>query len=71
MESYKTQVRALREALKAGEASGALAPFDSMAFLTRMRMTHAAQNKCRTPAITPNCPAPAAGVVPPPPELTE
>ena len=27
------------------------------------------QNKCRTPAIKPNWPAPAAGVVPPPPEL--
>ncbi|PFH12795.1 type II toxin-antitoxin system ParD family antitoxin [Burkholderia sp. JKS000303] len=40
LESHETQVRALQEALKAGEASGAPRPFDSEAFLTRMRVSH-------------------------------
>lgn len=40
LESHETQVRALQEALKAGEASGAPKPFDSEAFLVRMRATH-------------------------------
>ncbi|WP_175688197.1 type II toxin-antitoxin system ParD family antitoxin [Burkholderia anthina] len=40
LESHETQVRALQEALKAGEASGAPKPFDSEAFLTRMRESH-------------------------------
>lgn len=40
LESHETQVRALQEALKAGEASGAPVPFDSEAFLARMRATH-------------------------------
>ncbi|MGN6314730.1 type II toxin-antitoxin system ParD family antitoxin [Trinickia sp.] len=40
LESHEAQVRALQEALKAGEASGAPAPFDSEAFLKRMRVTH-------------------------------
>ncbi|WP_270956537.1 type II toxin-antitoxin system ParD family antitoxin [Burkholderia pseudomallei] len=40
LESHEAQVRALQEALKAGEASGTPAPFDSEAFLARMRATH-------------------------------
>ncbi|AYZ65186.1 type II toxin-antitoxin system ParD family antitoxin [Burkholderia multivorans] len=40
LESHETQVRALQEALKAGEMSGAPAPFDSDAFLARMRAKH-------------------------------
>lgn len=40
LESYETQVRALQEALKAGEASGEPMPFDSNAFLARMRAVH-------------------------------
>lgn len=40
LESHETQVRALQEALKAGEASGAPKPFDSEAFLVRMRAMH-------------------------------
>lgn len=40
LESHETQIRALQEALKAGEASGAPAPFDSEAFLVQMQATH-------------------------------
>lgn len=40
LESHETQMRALQEALKAGEESGAPKPFDSEAFLVRMRATH-------------------------------
>lgn len=40
LETHETQVRALQEALKAGEASGAPTPFDSEAFLKRMRATY-------------------------------
>ena len=40
LESHESQVRALQEALKAGEDSGAASPFDSAAFLERMRATH-------------------------------
>ncbi|MDN7488354.1 antitoxin [Burkholderia sp. AU31652] len=40
LESHETQVRALQEALKAGEASGTPQPFDNEAFLARMRATH-------------------------------
>ena len=40
LESHEAQVRALQEALKAGEASGAPTPFASEAFLERMRVTH-------------------------------
>ncbi|WP_241299935.1 type II toxin-antitoxin system ParD family antitoxin [Burkholderia stabilis] len=40
LESHETQMRALQEALKAGEASGAPKPFDSEAFLVRMRTAH-------------------------------
>jgi antitoxin ParD1/3/4 len=40
LESRDMQVRALQEALKAGEVSGALRPFDREAFLARMRAAH-------------------------------
>ncbi|WP_028222683.1 type II toxin-antitoxin system ParD family antitoxin [Paraburkholderia oxyphila] len=40
LESHETQVRALQEALKAGESSGDPKPFDSEAFLARMRTTY-------------------------------
>ncbi|VWC77960.1 addiction module antidote protein [Burkholderia lata] len=40
LESHEAQVRALQEALQAGEASGAPKPFVSEAFLARMRATH-------------------------------
>lgn len=40
LESHETQVRALQEALRAGEASGPPTPFDSEAFLERMRAMH-------------------------------
>ncbi|AWG33318.1 MULTISPECIES: type II toxin-antitoxin system ParD family antitoxin [Burkholderia] len=40
LESHETQMRALQEALKAGEGSGTPKPFDSEAFLARMRATH-------------------------------
>ncbi|ABB08393.1 putative transcriptional regulators, CopG/Arc/MetJ DNA-binding domain protein [Burkholderia lata] len=43
LESHETQMRALQEALQAGDASGASGapePFDSEAFLARMRATH-------------------------------
>ncbi|MBC8726341.1 type II toxin-antitoxin system ParD family antitoxin [Paraburkholderia sp. 31.1] len=40
LESHDMQIRALQEALKAGEDSGTPRPFDSEAFLTRMRTTH-------------------------------
>lgn len=41
LESHESQVRALQEALKAGEDSGAAAPFDAASFLERMRASHA------------------------------
>lgn len=40
LESHETQMRALQEALKAGEASGEPHAFASEAFLVRMRTTH-------------------------------
>ncbi|KWE99086.1 antitoxin [Burkholderia ubonensis] len=40
LELHESQVRALQEALKAGETSGAPAPFNSDAFLARMRAKH-------------------------------
>jgi len=40
LESHENQVRALQEALKAGEDSGAAIPFDTTSFLKRMRATH-------------------------------
>ncbi|WP_318828510.1 type II toxin-antitoxin system ParD family antitoxin [Burkholderia cepacia] len=41
LETQETELRALQEALKAGEASGAPTAFDSQAFLARMRVKHA------------------------------
>jgi antitoxin ParD1/3/4 len=43
LESHETQVRALQEALKAGEESGAPAPLDGERFLARMRETYGGQ----------------------------
>jgi antitoxin ParD1/3/4 len=43
LEAHETQIRALQEALKAGELSGEPVPFDSDAFLTRMRAKHGVQ----------------------------
>jgi antitoxin ParD1/3/4 len=40
LESHESQVRALQEALKAGEESGAAVPFDPESFLERMRASH-------------------------------
>jgi antitoxin ParD1/3/4 len=40
LETRQTELRALQEALKAGEASGAPKPFDNKAFTARMRATH-------------------------------
>lgn len=40
LETRESELRALQEALKAGEASGAATPFDNPAFLARMRATH-------------------------------
>lgn len=41
LETQETELRALQEALTAGEASGEPVAFDSRAFLTRMRTKHA------------------------------
>lgn len=41
LETQETELRALQEALKAGEASGTPAAFDGHAFLARMRAKHA------------------------------
>ncbi|OJA86332.1 type II toxin-antitoxin system ParD family antitoxin [Burkholderia ubonensis] len=41
LETQETELRALQEALKAGEASGEPLVFDSQAFLTRMRTKYA------------------------------
>lgn len=40
LETHETEVNALRAALKEGEASGEPKPFDSDAFLERMRAAH-------------------------------
>ncbi|PLC49883.1 type II toxin-antitoxin system ParD family antitoxin [Pollutimonas subterranea] len=40
LESHESQVRALQEALKAGEDSGAAVPFDAASFLERMRTSY-------------------------------
>jgi len=40
LEEHETKVRALQDALKAGEESGPSASFDSEAFLARMRAKH-------------------------------
>ncbi|MBI0328344.1 type II toxin-antitoxin system ParD family antitoxin [Burkholderia plantarii] len=41
LETQETELKALQEALRAGEASGAPVAFDGQAFLTRMRAKHA------------------------------
>ncbi|MGN4073588.1 type II toxin-antitoxin system ParD family antitoxin [Burkholderia gladioli] len=41
LETQETELKALQEALRAGEASGAPVAFDGQAFLARMRVTHA------------------------------
>ena len=40
LEEHKTRICGLQSALIAGEESGPPAPFDSQAFLERMRTTH-------------------------------
>lgn len=40
LEEHEARVKALRDALIAGEESGPPRPFDSEAFLTRMRQKH-------------------------------
>lgn len=40
LEMQEQEIRALQEALKAGEESGAAVPFDGESFLQRMRATH-------------------------------
>lgn len=40
LEEHDLKVKALHDALVAGEESGAPVPFDSEAFLTRMRIKH-------------------------------
>ena len=40
LESHESQVRALQEALRAGEESGAASPFGGEPFLQRMRTAH-------------------------------
>ena len=40
LEEHDTKLKALQNALIAGEESGEPAPFDSEAFLTRMRAKH-------------------------------
>ncbi|MGV1757934.1 type II toxin-antitoxin system ParD family antitoxin [Rhizobium sp. A22-96] len=40
LEEHEAKVRALKEALIAGEESGKPAPFDNAAFLKRMRATY-------------------------------
>lgn len=44
LEEHEARVKALRDALIAGEESGEPRPFDSEAFLARMNRTHAARN---------------------------
>jgi len=41
LESHDLQLRALQDALKAGEASGEPRPFNNEAFLARVQSTHA------------------------------
>lgn len=43
LEEHETRVRALQDALIAGEQSGEPRPFDNEAFLARMHAKHAAQ----------------------------
>ncbi|MET0240234.1 MAG: type II toxin-antitoxin system ParD family antitoxin [Sphingobium sp.] len=44
LEEHETRARVLQEALIAGEQSGEPRPFDSEAFLTRMRAKYAARH---------------------------
>ena len=44
LEEHETKVRALQDALIAGEQSGTSRPFDSEAFLSRMHTKHAAKH---------------------------
>ena len=44
LEEHETKVRALQDALIAGEQSGTPRPFDSEAFLSRMHAKHAAKH---------------------------
>jgi antitoxin ParD1/3/4 len=44
LEEHETKVRALQDALIAGEQSGTPRPFDSQAFLSRMHTKHAAKH---------------------------
>ncbi|MBM3952738.1 MAG: type II toxin-antitoxin system ParD family antitoxin [Rhodospirillales bacterium] len=41
LEEHEAKVKALQDALVAGEKSGPPAPFDNKAFLKRMRIRHA------------------------------
>ena len=41
LEEHETKVKALQDALIAGENSGPTAPFDGKAFLARVRQKHA------------------------------
>jgi antitoxin ParD1/3/4 len=45
LEEHEAKVKALQAALIAGEESGAPAPFDSKAFLKRMRTKHATKGR--------------------------
>jgi antitoxin ParD1/3/4 len=44
LEEHETKVRALQDALSAGEQSGTPRPFDSEAFLGRMHAKHATKH---------------------------
>jgi antitoxin ParD1/3/4 len=44
-EEHETKVRALQDALSAGEQSGTPRPFDSEAFLSRMHAKHATRHE--------------------------
>ncbi|MDO5759044.1 MAG: type II toxin-antitoxin system ParD family antitoxin [Rhodobacterales bacterium] len=44
LEEHEAKVRALQDALVAGEQSGAPRPFDSEAFLNRMHTKHATKH---------------------------
>ncbi|MEI4263476.1 type II toxin-antitoxin system ParD family antitoxin [Roseovarius sp. D0-M9] len=44
LEEHETMVRALQDALVAGEQSGTPRPFDNEAFLNRMHAKHAAKH---------------------------
>lgn len=45
LEEHEANVRALQDALVAGEKSGTPRPFDSKEFLSRMHVKHAAKNE--------------------------